>query len=498
MELATALIWTLRIVLPIILFWIYFKLQTPKDEYAGGPKTNCHTRAALLEHRKATLARGGPVPESMENLTLKGEAEAPALFASAPSRQPRGGGGGGRKPAGESAARRDRGERPEKREPREPREAPMEEPREEVAAAPQPSKASPAAAEPIVGGEESDKMHLESLLNYVAFSRKEQQRTFLIDGEAGAPPPPPPPPKKKAPAAAPPEQAATTTTKISTESSGKANAEAQMVLRGAMNFKRSDVAKELYDQLAGSDVEISEQTYTLMIEACILTKDLKHASDFLMKMEAKGFCPDMELLDKVMDLYSVQKGQREQEKQIAKAGGAAMKMLGPEDFAMGLAGMEGQWAPDAMMAGMQLPMGMSVEGVLEEKPKLSTAAAIFQPTLAEEEALDAQTPLEEVPQRSALSVRAKPFQPVHDVVFDPDTYTWTVNAMEGDGEAGENPNKGKGSGKKSKKGDGEAKGRPRDEQKGRGRGGGAKPEEKQEVSQKGASKKKEWTAKSTA
>merc|ERR1719240_1749491 len=48
-----------------------------------------------------------------------------------------------------------------------------------------------------------------------------------------------------------------------------------------------------------------------MIEACICVGDLKGAGDFLMKMEAAGFCPDAELLDKVMDLYSQNKATRE-------------------------------------------------------------------------------------------------------------------------------------------------------------------------------------------
>merc|ERR1719199_982683 len=44
-----------------------------------------------------------------------------------------------------------------------------------------------------------------------------------------------------------------------------------------------------------------------MIEACINANDLKGASDFLMKMEAAGHSPELDLLDKVMDLYSQHK-----------------------------------------------------------------------------------------------------------------------------------------------------------------------------------------------
>jgi len=91
----------------------------------------------------------------------------------------------------------------------------------------------------------------------------------------------------------------------------EANAEAQLVLRGIVNQKLglrcSDVAKDLYKQLVGSQIHVAESTFSLVIEACINASDLKGASDILLKMEAAGHCPDSDLLDKVMDLYSKDK-----------------------------------------------------------------------------------------------------------------------------------------------------------------------------------------------
>ncbi|CAE8618001.1 unnamed protein product, partial [Polarella glacialis] len=89
MELTTALIWTLRIVLPIILFCIYFKLQSPKEELSLAGATdnkNKYARNQLLTHRKASLAEGS-VPAELRNIALKDESQAPTLFQ---------GGGGGR------------------------------------------------------------------------------------------------------------------------------------------------------------------------------------------------------------------------------------------------------------------------------------------------------------------------------------------------------------------------------------------------------------------
>eukprot|EP00933_Yihiella_yeosuensis_P040425 TRINITY_DN3471_c7_g1_i1.p1 TRINITY_DN3471_c7_g1~~TRINITY_DN3471_c7_g1_i1.p1 ORF type:complete len:473 (-),score=145.05 TRINITY_DN3471_c7_g1_i1:56-1474(-) len=323
MELTTALIWTLRIVLPIVLFIIYFKLQSPsKEEQAYQPQPSFeqpsstkdrYVRSQLLTARKAIPA-SEPVPEELATIALKDQTQAPALFTG------KGGGRGERGSRREDGGRRDKGERKERRE-REPRdrekkEAREKRPKDRDASIPQPQ--SPAAASPSSGvnqplSEEEEKKTLESLLNYVAFNKKEQQRTFLVDGEDA----PPPPPKPGAPAEL--ESAGPVPMITAGLSAEKANEEAQMVLRGAINFKRSDVAKDLYSQLEVQKIDVSDLTYTLMIEACIHTQDLKSASDFLMKMESSGHSPSSELLDKVMDLYAQQKTKKEQAKQMQNA-----------------------------------------------------------------------------------------------------------------------------------------------------------------------------------
>merc|ERR1740121_219328 len=109
MELATALIWTLRIVLPIILFCIYFRLQTPKDEqHASGPTSHGYSRGELMAHRKA-IKPDCPIPTGLVDITLKDQTEAPALFVSAVQRGSRGA------PRRERAGEVGRGERRERR-----------------------------------------------------------------------------------------------------------------------------------------------------------------------------------------------------------------------------------------------------------------------------------------------------------------------------------------------------------------------------------------------
>lgn len=320
MELAIALIWTLRIVLPIILFCIYFKLQSPKEELRPGPSGHVYARGELLAHRRAA-SLGGPPPASLQDLSLKDQAQAPSLFAAKPGRPARPA-GGRREAAGpprERREKRDGGRRAER-----PHEGPDE--------------AAPSTSE--------DKMHLESLLNYVAFNRKEQQRTFLPNEDVA---PPPPPPKKPKP------------DPIMAES---VRAESQMVLRGAVDFKRADIAKNVYAQLVNLQVEIPGQTFALMIEACVLARDLKSASDFLMKMETSGFSPDSELLDKVMDLYSEKKIQREQEPTVP-----------PLSAPLPVSGQLVSHAP------VVLP---NQEGMLAEalgpRSKLSSSAPVFVPS----------------------------------------------------------------------------------------------------------------------
>lgn len=442
MDLTTALIWTIRIVLPIILFIVYFKLQSPKEESSfsrqAGSTKNRYSRSQLLTARKAVSK--GEAPSELETITLKGQAEAPSLFES--SGRTFGKGGGRREDGGGKGKGRGRGSR-EPREPREPREArePKEKrsdditekpPEDEVVTALDESVSGEAVATPAALGAaqlsaNKEKMHLESLLNWVAFHRKEQQRVFLME-EGSLPPPPPKHPQ--------PLDLSFGRGDASTE---KANSEAQMVLKGALTFKRSDVVKDLHSKLEASKVDISASTFALMIEACIRATDLRGASDFLMKMESSGHSPSSELLDKVMDLYSTQKSQREMEKQQRKEIEEAEKELLKR---------QAELAQTAQL----------VAGEEESQPKikLSASAALFVPTFvppapllipaAPTEGLAVQEPEQAsgteqpqvvttappevvAPPRTKLTSAAKPFAPSFTPAFEPIiTPIWVTNA----------------------------------------------------------------------
>lgn len=526
MELATALIWTLRIVLPIILFCIYFKLQAPKDESYPGPTGNSHPRGRLLAHRK--LVEGSPKPESMANVTVVDASQAPNLFAAGPGRGrgPRQGGrdregreprepredrGDRRERAGAPReSRRERGERGE----RGPRRSEGLPPRE---ASPERDEASPTAAAatagegveppaPVLSAAE-EKMHLESLLNYVAFNRKDQQRTFLPD-EAIPPPPPPKPPKKspekpEAPAAtlptlgpASPTAGGDQSPTVTGTEAAKANAEAQMVLGGAIKFRRVDVAKNLYEQLSDSQVEISEKTFALMIESCVLACDLKSASDFLMKMEASGHSPDSELLDKVMDLYAQQKMKKESEKlavapkvpaataEHGKGGGPApaTTLLSPEMTTVTPRTGTLDYGPVDFVAG-DADTSEAVPETGAPRTKLSSKSILFVPsfsfapapppppppppgpTLASGESSEggAQDALGLEPMaRTALKATSKAFQPQAAITFDPYTYSWAPEVENGEEEQDQEKGRSKSSKGRGKSGFGKESSKSKD------------------------------------
>jgi len=405
-ELATWLIRGLRVVMPIVLFLIYRSWQLPKEEQYPGPTNNVYSRGKLLAHRNHSLGSERDLGEkhpALNSLCLKDQLQAPDLFQ-APPRQLRG------------APRRD--DRRETRERRERREARSR----------GPDDAAPPAAEEVerfdasaMGMDKSisaaveERMHAESLLNFVAFNRKEPQRIFLPD-TAGMPPPPPPKPRPLAQGVA----AATSAGGGPTVGNGKAtmpedvvqkaNADAQLVLRGAIHLKCFNVAKDIYEQLTETEVKISESTFMLMVEVCVLAHDLKSASDFLMKMETTGYCPESHLLDKVMDLYSQQKAEREQEK--LKFAEATMKQEAAEAIS----------APEGDIAA-------ALDELLDAQPrmKLSSGAPIFVPGQPAYEAAVAETAAAElakeqdgpapsespVPtqQRTRLKPAAKPFEP---------------------------------------------------------------------------------------
>jgi len=302
MELTSALIWTLRIVLPIILSCIFFKWQSSKEDQtfveSSTSSKNKYSRGKLLAHRQ--VVDKGTVPEELATLARKTQAEAPQLFGGEKGR-----GKGGGKRNREAKEDRNGREQKEPREQRRARDAP-----DKIRSSKKDDKMGvsgnansieempdgPSAQGAAQMKESEEKMNLESFLNYVAFNKKAPvQKLDLSEADAD-----------------------------------KANAEAQMVLRGALNFKRVDVAKELYDQLAAANVEIFSATFSLMIEASVLAKDLKTSSDFLMKMESAGHSPSSELLDKVLDLYSNQKTMRDIKKSSKEEEGFGMGTIEKE------------------------------------------------------------------------------------------------------------------------------------------------------------------------
>lgn len=431
MEIATYIIWALRVVLPIILFIIYFRLQAPKDESYPGPNTHVHARTTLLNVRK-TIPHDCALPTSLSNLKMVDSSQAPTLFISG-GREARGGRPERRSRAGRDPDDKDKRERREKRSesrPEEPREAP-EEPTATAAVV---EEAAPEVPE--VPSESQEKMHLESLLNYVAFNRKEQPRTFCIDEDTAPPPPPPKPkPKDSKPGDAPNESEgpAASSNEVAAKPMAtveKANAEAQMVLSGAIKFRRSDVAKNLYDQLVTQEVEVSDKTYTLMIDACVLAEDLKGASDLLMKMEASGHCPDTDLLDRVMDLYSKQKTQREKDKKAAKE-----TERPEEDSALSkrldelLASM-----PRAKLskeADLFVPMLAGAVGVGRPPPPPPRPTASPESGVVDAVQAAPGATTEAAEQRTALKSTAKPFQPTGmGGGYDHDQYGWGMDSAE--------------------------------------------------------------------
>jgi hypothetical protein len=282
--------------------------------------------------------------------------------------------------------------------------------------------------------ESACKMHVESLLNYVAFSRREQQRVFLPDTTGVPPPPPPPPSAKKVDA--------------EDEEAEKANAQVQLALRGAIDLKRSDVAISIYDQLQKDEVELTAVTFALLIQACVSALDLQGASDFLMKMETAGYMPDSELLDMVMDLYNRQKAQKSHSKD-AKV-----------EFTQEFKAANGfhSWAEE-------LAARVDAEG---PRTKLSATASAFVPTFVPPPFVPAQLTDEanEELLRTKLTAAAKPFEPKFNDNTDHGMYVWTGDASEdhyfeqgGDcyPEKSKGKGKGKGKGKSKEKGKGRGK-----------------------------------------
>jgi len=414
LDLTTLLIWGLRIVLPILFFAIYFRLQAPKEPKYTGPTTNVHSRDKLVFLRDAV--KGSPAPDSMKNISLKDQTQAPHLFA-----------GGGRGPRPERGNRRVPADG-EQRVPKEKREK-------------KEKKEEPTVEDKTLSDE---KMHLESLLNYVAFNRMEQRGFLAADGEE-----PPAPANTKVD-----DDAKANSGAISGDNAEKANDEAQMVLKGAIIAGRADVAKHLYEKLIEAHVEISETTFELLIDVHLSAKDLKGASDFLMKLETAGFSPNSELLDKVLELYSTKQSEEKSTKADTTAEVAALNQdllseainqAAAEDQAT--AETSPMMAPAEYYAPAMMPMfnwdaidDSDESGDEPEPTKLSSDAKVFVPSFIPD--AEGSTKSKE------LSATAAAFEPQTNMTWDPAMYTWTS----WDQPTGDFPDKGKTKGKGNGKG----------------------------------------------
>lgn len=296
------IIWLVRVVVPIILFFVWYKSQTKEDQEEDGP---AYDRDELVAVRQA--AGCTDAPPSLRSLKLMEETELQKLgFAGAAvsakgARRDRDGAPGGGKGGGKAKGSGKGGGSSV-----------------ELAAASKSGGTSGGGGigvgvggggseaskkEAVQNGEkvpllpDEDRDKLQSLLTWVAFSHKDRpQRYFLPDKALGCAPPIP-----KPPLVAP-------TPLSASEASAKANSEAQAVLQGLnlpkLGLQCSSIAQALYHKMQEEKIQIAEATFVLMVDASVSARDLKLASELLMKMESNGYCPNSAMLDKVMDLYA--------------------------------------------------------------------------------------------------------------------------------------------------------------------------------------------------
>lgn len=296
------IIWIVRIALPIIFFWVWYRTQPEKHTWYSQPHEISRSRDELMQVRKSVA--NSAVPKTMSNLKVMPEAALPQSTTGRTASR-----GGKRdqqakRTEEQTPTRAQRTEDPSFRAPRaeEYARALAEEQAAAALALVQPAGGNASSEQGSAkigdGGAslpDKDRMHLQKLLNYVAFEHKDRpKRVFLPDGQ-------PPVPRK--PGDRPDADAA---------ESARANTETRALLEcvagsPSFNFRPSDVSGALHRRLIESRVRVSEATLALMAESCANAGDLKGASEFLMKMEAAGHCPDSALLDKVMDLFHEEK-----------------------------------------------------------------------------------------------------------------------------------------------------------------------------------------------
>lgn len=424
MDLATILIWTLRTILPIILFYVYFRLQNEGQQQNSGPSGREYSRSEILSQRRFRSTH--PIPPALENLCVKTYSETPGPPAPGGRRAP-----GNRRDSGlrERKSRRNDGGKATAEGNRTRSGSTLTATSEKVVRSSSPEEGVDST---------QSRMYLESLVNYVAFNSLEQQRNFVIVGK-----PPPPPKDSSAPKnttdASPllQDDAASDsikneigsekqTTVLTEKEVEKANEEAQMVLQGALLLKRSNVAKLLNAQLVEKNVCIYQETYTLMVEAAVLNDDLKTASDLLMKMEKDGCNPESGLLDKVMDLYAQQKPKRQTENKSRDLAGETMM----EATALTGNGVPPPRAKLSSAARVFVPsFGIPPPPAAPRPNATKGSSAVKEETMLVNSVLEAISntadPTIPMPdKRAKLVATATPFEPLINFAFDPYACAW--------------------------------------------------------------------------
>lgn len=379
-------VWILRVLSPVVLFVLYYWVHSfRKDELL-----NRYSRSTMLAYRNSLPPALG-IPASLATIRIVDESIAPV--SSTTSNRP------------------GRGVRKDKI-PKECRERHERKSGKQQCGFEVPAVTREILASTVTQGFE-EKMNLELLLNYVAFKRKDEQRIFLVD-DGSMPPPPPPRGKQSQVESAQLEEAIarekllSAISLFSTKNSDRADAD----VHAAINFKHVEATRDLCKRLLESNVKISESTFTLMIEACILASDLNSVCNLLLKMEHYGYCPSSGLLDKVMELYSRDKLACEGQKRMKDS----EDMVSPDVAMAKLPNTNDEASQEAVEESGASPKARQPV-TLEVRAKLSAQAALFTPmtrtplsSLSKPHWVSANANLP-LSRRTALNGEAKPFEP---------------------------------------------------------------------------------------
>lgn len=314
------IIWLVRVMLPIVLFWIWYRSQLKE------PDGNSYSRKEVLAARVPVDSHDPPA--GLCGIRLVADTQVQKMFGLPATRQgppgrrdsdrgkgggKRGGGkgrGGGTTLSAFAAQCQDSGEK-----------------------------------DKVASISDEERAQVASLLNLAAFSFKDQpKRIFLL--EEGRQPPPPG--RESGVGGARPSGLRGEADSVEAM---RANTEAQVVLKALANPKigasSSDVPRLVVQRLEAAGFAPSETTFSLLVQSCVSANDLRSASEFLMQMESAGHSAEHELLDKVMDLYS------QNRPAVAGGSGAAAPPGGPvaDHHHGGGRGTGGERGPRAEQAG---------------------------------------------------------------------------------------------------------------------------------------------------